>query len=36
MDEFDCPVCDAHRPDEVHLDWCTYAGPDFYDQDEED
>lgn len=25
---FQCPICHAERPDEVHLDWCTYDGPE--------
>jgi hypothetical protein len=35
-----CRVCKADRPEEVHLDWCTYDGPepdDHYDDfDDED
>lgn len=36
MDEFTCPVCGAERPSEVHLDWCTYDGPDFTDTEREE
>ena len=28
---FICPVCHAERPDEIHLDWCDYDGPDMAD-----
>lgn len=24
----DCPICQADRPAEPHLDWCTYDGPE--------
>ena len=34
MPDFTCPACGAQRPDEYHLDWCTYEGPDFSDLDE--
>lgn len=23
-----CPICGVDRPDEPHLDWCTYDGPE--------
>jgi hypothetical protein len=23
-----CPICGADRPEEVHLDWCDYEGPE--------
>jgi hypothetical protein len=23
-----CPICKVERPEEVHLDWCTYDGPE--------
>lgn len=36
MTGFTCPICKAERPEDVHLDWCTYEGPDFYGEDEED
>lgn len=36
MEHFTCPTCRAERPDEYHLDWCTYAGPDFSDIDDSD
>lgn len=29
-----CPICKAQRPEEVHLDSCTYDGPEP-DADEE-
>lgn len=25
---FTCPICHAERPEEHHLDWCTYEGPE--------
>lgn len=28
MDGFTCPVCKAERPEEYHLDWCDYEGPE--------
>jgi hypothetical protein len=28
MEPFTCPICHAERPEEVHLDWCTYDGPE--------
>lgn len=31
MTDFTCPECGAERPSEIHLDWCTYDGPDFAD-----
>lgn len=36
-----CPICNADRPREIHLDWCTYEGPEpeddgDYDDDEDD
>jgi len=36
MDEFICPICGTDRPRELHLDWCTYEGPDFYNEEEDD
>lgn len=24
-----CPICKASRPEEPHLDWCTYDGPEL-------
>jgi hypothetical protein len=27
-DTMTCPICHAERPEEVHLDWCTYEGPE--------
>lgn len=29
-----CPQCGALRPGEVHLDWCTYDGPEPGDETE--
>ena len=29
-----CPICGADRPEEVHLDWCTYEGPEPEEDDE--
>lgn len=23
-----CPTCGVERPDEPHLDWCDYDGPE--------
>jgi hypothetical protein len=34
MEDFICPICGVERPDEIHLDWCTYDGPDFFDSDD--
>ena len=28
MNTFTCPICSQPRPDEPHLDWCTYEGPE--------
>jgi hypothetical protein len=28
MSYFTCPICKVERPEEVHLDWCTYDGPE--------
>jgi hypothetical protein len=25
---FTCPICKVERPEEHHLDWCTYEGPE--------
>jgi hypothetical protein len=36
MEPFICPVCRADRPRQVHLDWCTYEGPDFDDTEVSD
>ena len=36
MTGFKCPVCGAERPDEVHLDWCDYDGPDTSDLEGDD
>lgn len=24
----ECPICGVTRPDEPHLDWCDYDGPE--------
>jgi hypothetical protein len=29
-----CPVCGAERPEEMHLDWCDYDGPEPEEDDE--
>jgi hypothetical protein len=29
-----CPICGAERPEEVHLDWCTYDGPEPDEDDD--
>ena len=29
-----CPVCGADRPEEYHLDWCDYEGPEPEEDDE--
>lgn len=31
-----CPICGVERPEEVHLDWCTYEGPEPEPEDDED
>lgn len=28
-DWFICPICKVTRPEEHHLDWCTYDGPEL-------
>jgi hypothetical protein len=28
-----CPICHVERPEEHHLDWCTYEG---YEPEQED
>ena len=28
-----CPICGAERPEEMHLDWCTYDGPEPEEDD---
>jgi len=33
---FVCPECRANRPEDYHLDWCEYNGPDFGDEDEDE
>jgi hypothetical protein len=33
MDNFTCPICKAERPEEHHLDWCTYEGPEPDEQE---
>lgn len=30
-----CPVCGVERPEEMHLDWCTYDGPEPEPEDDE-
>lgn len=30
-----CPRCGADRPDEVHLDWCDYDGPEPTDAEDD-
>lgn len=30
----DCPICGVDRPAEMHLDWCTYDGPEPDEDDE--
>lgn len=30
----DCPICGVVRPTEMHLDWCTYDGPEPDEGDE--
>lgn len=29
-----CPVCGVERPEEHHLDWCDYDGPEPEEDDE--
>lgn len=40
MEKFRCPICGVERPEDIHLDHCTYEGPDFgpngEDPDDED
>jgi hypothetical protein len=35
MNNFTCPICHANRPEEIHADWCTYAGPEPDADDDE-
>lgn len=36
MEPFTCPICRQPRPEEYHLEWCTYEGPDWSDTDPEE
>jgi hypothetical protein len=29
-----CPKCGVNRPEEMHLDWCDYDGPEPDDEEE--
>lgn len=31
----ECPICKVDRPAEVHLEWCTYDGPEPAPDDED-
>lgn len=33
MNTFTCPICHVERPEEHHLDWCTYDGPELERED---